>query len=91
MEFSKTFVLNIFCKLLWDIHTSIQVAAWNYKSFIAKDFDENTLKMKAASPIQVIKNKEKRFQLSPDQARFLILHLFLFECLIGREIKTKLS
>ena len=76
--------------IIWDIQTSIQVAAWNYKSFIAKDFDGNTLKMKATSPIQVIKNKEQSFQLSPDQAHFLILHLFLFACLIGREIKTKL-
>ena len=73
--------------IILDIQTSIQRVAWNNKSFIAKDFDGDTLKMKATSPILVIKNKEQSFQLSLDQARFLILHLFLSACLIGHEIK----
>ena len=73
--------------IIWDIQIGIQVAAWNYKNFIAKDFDGNTLKMKAASPIQVIKNKEKSFQLFPDQARFLILHLFLLRARLDAKLK----
>ena len=68
----------------------MQVAAWNYKSFIAKAFNGNTSKMKATNPVQVIKNKEYCFQLFSDQARTFVLHASPFRCLIGREIKTKL-
>ena len=49
---------NIGRYIIWDSQTSTQVAAWNYKSFIAKVFDGNTLKMEATNPIQIIKNKE---------------------------------
>ena len=33
----------------------------DYKSLIGKKFDENTLKIEAASPIYVTKNKKKSF------------------------------
>ena len=74
--------------IIWDIQTNIQVAAWNYKSFIAKAFDGNTLKMKTTNPIQVIKDKEESFQLFPDETCTLVLHASLFACLIGLEIKA---
>ena len=48
--------------IYWEVyylgHSNIQVPAWNYKSFIAKAFDGNTLENKLTNPIQVIKNKE---------------------------------
>ena len=37
----------------------------DYKSFIAKPFDGNTLKMKAVSTIQVIKNKKAMLLVVP--------------------------
>ena len=56
--------------IIWDIQTNLQVAAWNYKSFIAIAFDGNTLKMKTTNPVQVIKNKEYCFQLFPNGTHF---------------------
>ena len=43
------------------------------KSLIAKTFHGNTLKMKAASPIQVIQNKKQCLQLFLDRRRTLVL------------------
>ena len=49
--------------ILWDTcyFNKIEVIAWNYKSFIAKTFDSNTLKLKVSSPTKVIKNKTTMF------------------------------
>ena len=39
----------------------IQAVIWNYKSLIVKSFDSNTLKLKAANPKKVVKNKKQCF------------------------------
>ena len=52
--------------ILWETCYSrnsnkFQVGAWNCKSFAAKTFDNNTLKLKAGSPTKVIKNRNQCF------------------------------
>lgn len=44
------------------------------KSFIANNFDENTLKMITASPIYVIKNEKQCFPLFLDWTCSLVFH-----------------
>ena len=66
--------VNHSLKIFYFRHSNnIEVAAWNYKSPIAKILDGNTLKMKATSPVLVIKNKKKYFQLVLAWMRTLVL------------------
>ena len=54
----------------------------DYRSLIAETSDGNALKMKAVSVIQVMKNKERCFQLCLDRRSTLVLSP-IFECPIG--------
>ena len=44
-----------------------------YKRLIAKPFDGNTFEIKAASPVQIIKDKRQCFQLFLDRTYILVL------------------
>ena len=53
-------------------------------------FDTDTLKVKAASPISVIKNKKEYFQLNLNRTHTLVActRFFIFFCSIGRVSKV---
>ena len=60
-----------------------------YKSLITKTdgIDGNTFKMKAANPVQVIKNKKHCFWFCLDRTYTLVLTTRFFACPIGRASK----
>ena len=79
--------------ILWEASyfkhsNNIQVAVWNCKSLIANTFDASTLKMKKASPIQVIKNKKCYFEWFFRQTRTLFLRDCFFSKWIERRTRT---
>ena len=57
------------------------------KNLVAKIFNVNMFKMKAVSPIQVIKNKKQYFQLLLDRLYTLVLCANFFACSIGHVSK----
>ena len=60
--------------LLLDFQAILRQLPKKYKSLIKITFDGNTLKMKAAGPIQVINNKKQCFKWFFNQTRVLVLH-----------------
>ena len=71
--------------LILDIYSSKNS---DCKSLIAKTFHENTLKMKAASPIQVIQNKKQCLQLFLDRRRTLVLRTHFLRARWNKSVQS---
>ena len=93
---------HIFMNNFWRIRAwSMKIILWKLsyfrhlfkqnsdcKSLIAKTFHESTLKMKAASPIQVIQNKKQCLQLFLDRRRTLVLRTHFLRARWNKSVQS---
>ena len=61
------------------------------KSFISKTFDRNIFKIKAASPVQIIKNKKQCFQLCLVRTYSLVLSSRFLCSRSGAQVKLRVQ